>query len=99
MKSINFEEKIKLSNYTTIKVGGLAEYFATPSTSDDFYNLIKWAYCNKKECRIIGAGSNVLINNIVLKGLTICTKKMRSIKVNSVSGIVEADAGVMLPTM
>ena len=99
MKSINFEEKIKLSNYTTIKVGGLAEYFATPSTSDDFYNLIKWAYCNKKECRIIGAGSNVLINNIVLRGLTICTKKMRSIKVNSVSGIVEADAGVMLPTM
>ncbi len=99
MKIINLEEKIKLSNYTTIKVGGLAEYFAAPSTSDDFYNLIKWAYYNKKECRIIGAGSNVLINNIVLKGLTICTKKMRSIKVNSVSGIVEADAGVMLPTM
>ena len=99
MKIINLEEKIKLSNYTTIKVGGLAEYFATPNTSDDFYNLIKWAYCNKKECRIIGAGSNVLINNIVLRGLTICTKKMRSIKVSSVSGIVEADAGVMLPTM
>ena len=99
MKSIKFEEKIKLSNYTTIKVGGLAEYFSTPSSSHDFHNLIKWAHCNKKECRIIGAGSNVLINNIVLKGLTICTKKMRSIKVNSVSGIVEADAGVMLPTM
>ena len=99
MKNINFKKKIKLSNYTTIKVGGLAEYFSTPSNGDDLNKLIQWSYHNKKECRIIGAGSNLLINNIFIKGLTICTKKMRSIKINSLSGIVEAEAGVMLPTM
>ena len=99
MKNINFEEKKRLSNYTTIKVGGLAEYFATPCNANDFIKLIKWSHQNKQECRIIGAGSNLLINNIFLKGLTVCTKKMRSIKINSLSGIVEAEAGVMLPTM
>ena len=99
MKNINFEEKIKLSNYTTIKVGGLAEYFSIPFNATDFIKLIKWSNLNKKECRIIGAGSNLLINNIFLKGLTICTKKMKTIKINSLSGIVEAEAGVMLPTM
>ena len=41
----------------------------------------------------------MLINNIFLKGLTICTKKMRSLKIEPHSGIVEAEAGVMLPTM
>ena len=99
MKNINFEEKIKLSNYTTIKVGGYAEYFSKPNNTHEFFNLIKWSHLNNQECQIIGAGSNLLINNIFLKGLTICTKKMRSIKVDPNSGIVEAEAGVMLPTM
>ena len=99
MKNINFEEKINLSNYTTIKVGGFAEYFSKPNNADEFINLIKWSHLNNQKCQIIGAGSNLLINNILLKGLTICTKKMRSIKIESHSGIVEAEAGVMLPTM
>ena len=99
MKNINFQKKISLSNYTTIKVGGFAEYFSKPNNKDEFINLIKWSHLNNHECRIIGAGSNLLINNIFLKGLTICTKTMRSIKVDSNTGIVEADAGVMLPTM
>ena len=99
MKNINFEKKINLSNYTTIKVGGFAEYFSKPNNTDEFINLINWAHLNNQKCRIIGAGSNLLINNIFLKGLTICTKKMRSIKIESHSGIVEVEAGVMLPTM
>ena len=99
MKNINYEEKIDLSNYTTIKVGGFAEYFAKPNNTDEFINLIKWSNLNNQSCQMIGAGSNLLINNIFLKGLTICTKKMRSIKIEPHSGIVEAEAGVMLPTM
>ena len=99
MQNINFEERINLSNYTTIKVGGFAEYFSKPNNTDEFINLINWARLNNQKCRIIGAGSNLLINNIFLKGLTICTKKMRSIKIESNSGIVVAEAGVMLPTM
>ena len=99
MKNINFKKKIMLSKYTTIKVGGFAEYFSKPNNKDEFINLIKWSHLNNQECRIIGAGSNLLINNIFLKGLTICTKKMRSLKIEPHSGIVEAEAGVMLPTM
>jgi len=99
MKNISFEEKILLSKYTTIKVGGFAEYFSKPNNKDEFINLIKWSHSNNQECRIIGAGSNLLINNIFLKGLTICTKKMRSIKIDSNTGIVEAEAGAMLPTI
>ena len=97
MKNITFKKN--LSNYTTIKVGGFAEYFSKPNNADEFINLINWARLNNQKCRIIGAGSNLLINNIFLKGLTICTKKMHSIKIESQSGIVVAEAGVMLPTM
>ncbi len=99
MNNINFEKKILLSKYTTIKVGGFAEYFSKPNNKGEFINLIKWSHFNNQECRIIGAGSNLLINNIFLKGLTICTKTMRSIKINSNTGIVEAEAGALLPTI
>ena len=42
MKNINFEENINLSNYTTIRVGGFAEYFSKPNNANEFINLIKW---------------------------------------------------------
>ncbi len=92
-------ENFNLSSYTTIKVGGVAEYFAEPKSIDEFSYLIKWANLNKQRCQIIGAGSNLLINNIFIKGLVMCTKKMKSLTIEPYSGIVEAEAGVMLPTL
>ena len=50
MKNINFQKKILLSNYTTIKVGGVAEYFAKPNNKNEFINLIKWSHLNNQEC-------------------------------------------------
>jgi len=94
-----FSENFNLSSYTTIKVGGVAEYFAEPRNLDEFSYLIKWANLNKQRCQIIGAGSNLLINNIFIKGLVLCTKKLKSLKIEPYSGIVEAEAGVMLPTL
>ena len=36
-----FFENCNLRNYTTIKVGGVAEYFAEPRSIDEFSHLIK----------------------------------------------------------
>ena len=94
-----FSENYNLSSYTTIKVGGLAEYFAEPRNIEEFSYLIKWANLNKQRCQIIGAGSNLLINNIFIKGIVICTKKMKTLKIDPHTGIIEAEAGVMLPTL
>ena len=99
MNKKNFSENFDLSSYTTIKVGGVAEYFAEPRNINEFSYLIKWANLNEQKCQIIGAGSNLLINNIFIKGLVICTKKMKSLTIEPYSGIVEAEAGVMLPTL
>ena len=92
-------ENCNLSTYTTIKVGGVAEYFAEPRSIEEFSYLMEWSNLNNQRCQIIGAGSNLLINNIFIKGLVICTKKMKSLIIDSYSGVVEAEAGVMLPTL
>jgi len=99
MKKKIISENCNLSSYTTIKVGGVAEYFAEPINLDEFSYLIKWAILNKQRCQIIGAGSNLLINNIFIKGLVICTKKMKSLTIDRNSGFIEAEAGVMLPSL
>ena len=99
MNKKNFYENCNLSSYTTIKVGGVAEYFAEPRSVEELSYLIKWANLNKQKCQIIGAGSNLLINNIFIKGLVVCTKKMKSLRIEPYTGIVEAEAGVMLPTL
>ena len=92
-------KNFNISQYTTIKVGGTSEYFAEPKNVYEFTNLIEWSRLNNQECRIIGAGSNLLINNIFLKGLTICTKKMKSLKIEANKGIIEVEAGIMLPSL
>ena len=99
MKKNIFVENVNLSNYTTIKVGGVTEYFAEPNNTYELTNLIDWSCINNQKCRIIGAGSNLLINNTFLKGLTICTKKMRTISIDPHSGMIEAESGIMLPAL
>ena len=84
MNKIIFSKNCNLSSYTTIKVGGVAEYFAEPRSIEEFSYLIKWANLNKHRCQIIGAGSNLLINNIFIKGLIICTKKNEIIKYRTI---------------
>ncbi len=64
MNKIIFSQNRNLSSYTTIKVGGVAEYFAEPKNIDEFSYLIKWANLNQQRCHIIGAGSNDLIKII-----------------------------------
>ena len=61
-----FSENCDLKNYTTIKVGGVAEYFAEPRNTDEFSFFIKWANLNNKRLQIIGAGSYILIINIFI---------------------------------
>ena len=99
MKKTIISKNCNLSSYTTIKVGGVAQYFAEPRSVEEFSYLMEWANLNEQRCQIIGAGSNLLINNIFIKGLVICTKKLKLLTIDPYSGIVEAEAGVMLPTL
>tara|TARA_Y100001970_G_scaffold294335_1_gene450909 strand:- start:5177 stop:6058 length:882 start_codon:yes stop_codon:yes gene_type:complete len=99
MNKIELKNKIDLKDYTTIKVGGFTEYFYEPTQISEFLYLTNWAKSNHYDFRIIGAGSNLLIKNIFLKGLTICTKKMKGLKINSKTGFVYAECGVMLPIL
>ena len=71
MKDIIIKNNINLLNYTTIKVGGCTEFFAEPESISELIEYLKWVKLNNLKCRIIGAGSNLLIKDTLHNGLTI----------------------------
>ncbi len=99
MENKKVKNNINLLNYTTIKIGGSTEFFAEPNSISELIEHLKWVKLNNLKYRIIGAGSNLLIKNTFHKGLTICTRKLKKITINKLSGYVETECGVMLPVM
>ncbi len=99
MNYLNLKKNIYLSNFTTWKIGGPAEWISEPTNTDEIKSLINWA--NNKEicCNIIGAGSNLLINDKGLKGLSLCMRKFKGATINKSSGIIEAYGGETLPNL
>ena len=91
--------QVSLADYTTWRVGGPAEWLAEPSQTDQLSELISWAQQRKIPWRVIGAGSNLLISDEGLQGLTICLRKLQGMEVETQTGLVTAFAGEPIPTL
>lgn len=76
---VTIQEQVSLAQYTTMKVGGPAEYFATVQTVDQMIFLVRWARAMELPYFILGGGSNVLISDAGVSGLVIYNRcrKMR----------------------
>ncbi len=99
MDSIQLEKNISLSNFTTWRIGGPAEWIAQPKNIKEIQYLINWINMKKIPCNIIGAGSNLLINDKGIKGLSLCMRNFKGIQVDKNSGVLEVLSGEMLPTL
>ncbi len=69
--SIKIQKNIKLSDYCTFKIGGMAEFFVIIKTKEDLIFAINWAKKNQKNIFILGSGSNVLFSDQKFSGLVI----------------------------
>lgn len=61
----------QLEKYTSIRIGGPAQYFFTASTQDDFVKSILWSQKIKMPLFILGGGTNTLFSDIGFTGLVI----------------------------
>jgi len=69
--SLNIEKNISLSNYTTLQVGGHAEYFISVGDETELVDAILYANENSLSVTVLGGGSNVLVSDSGVKGLVI----------------------------
>jgi len=99
MNSIELKKNISLSNFTTWRIGGPAEWIAQPKNIEEIKYLINWINEEKIVCNILGAGSNLLINDKGIKGLSLCMRQLKGIQIDKSTGNIEVLSGEMLPTL
>jgi UDP-N-acetylmuramate dehydrogenase len=90
---------VALADYTTWRVGGPAQWFAEPDSSGQLQALLQWAQAEGLEARVIGAGSNLLVSDSGLEGLTLCNRRLQGAELDASEGLIEAQAGEPIPSL
>ena len=88
-----------LADYTTWRVGGRAEWLAEPTTIAETIAWVEWAQQQAVPCQVIGAGSNLLIHDDGLPGLSLCLRKLQDHNIDAQSGVIDALAGEPIPSL
>jgi UDP-N-acetylmuramate dehydrogenase len=60
-----------LAQYTTFRIGGVADYFVEPVDAEDILNLIKYINKQAMPYYVMGNGSNILISDEGIRGVVI----------------------------
>jgi UDP-N-acetylmuramate dehydrogenase len=96
---LGLRRDVPLADYTTWKVGGPAAWFAEPDSPEQLLALLAWGRAEGLACRVIGAGSNLLVSDAGLDGLTLCNRRLQGAELDAGSGLMEAAAGEPIPTL
>ena len=95
---IEYEERVLLSNYSTLKIGGECLLAVFPKTADDLKNTILTIHENNVIYNVVGKGSNILFDDGGYDGILIFTYKMNGIELISDTQIY-AQAGAKLSSI
>jgi UDP-N-acetylmuramate--alanine ligase len=85
-----------MSQHTTLRVGGPAQFWAEPQTHGGLANVLGFCSANRLPAMIVGRGSNLLVRDGGIPGVVIHLAKgdFSAVKINDLE--IEAGAGVRL---
>ncbi len=92
---IEFKRNEPMKNHTSFKIGGAADAFIMPKTEEEYVKVLNVAKEAELPVTVVGNGSNLLVSDNGVEGLTLCTLKMNSIKLINEEEIF-AQAGASL---
>ncbi len=73
---MKIKERQKLSDYTTIGIGGPVPAVYLPQTELELIELLKQFHKEKRSYRILGNGSNILADDRGFDEVVVCTKQL-----------------------
>ncbi len=97
-KEVKTLEKTELGQFTTMKIGGVADRICFPSTIDELVDLMDKLMSRNEPWSLVGGGSNILVSSHDIPGTVICTTGMNWIEQMGPDLLV-AGAGVRLPRL
>lgn len=68
---MDIQQNIPLAPYTTVKIGGPADFFVHTQNTQEFLEALEYGQKNNLSIIIIGNGSNILISDSGIRGLVI----------------------------
>ena len=77
--SLKISQNVNLAEYTSWLVGGNADHFCLPETLEDLKEALTHAKANNLPITILGGGTNVLVSDEGIAGLTICLRRLSKI--------------------
>ena len=87
-----------LRRYTAWKIGGPADVLLEPTDTDELIEAVQKARENNIPVTVLGGGTNVLVRDGGIRGLTIrLAKSLTNVEINGLQ--VTADAGVLYPVL
>ncbi len=89
---MEIRQKVSLAEYTSLLVGGAAEFFCLPENEVDVKEAILWAHDNRKPITVFGGGTNILISDEGIRGLVMCLRRFSRIESKEVDGRLEITA-------
>lgn len=93
-KGVLFSKNEPMRNHTTFKIGGNADVFVEPESTDELKFVLKTA----KDCAvpvfILGKGSNILVSDNGIEGATVSLLKMDGISVQGEKIVCECGANL-----
>ncbi|KKU95162.1 MAG: UDP-N-acetylenolpyruvoylglucosamine reductase [Parcubacteria group bacterium GW2011_GWA1_48_11b] len=88
-----FQENVSLKKYSNYKIGGRARYFYAAKNADDVARAVAQAAGDKLPVFILGAGTNLLINDSGFDGLVL-KPEINLLKLEG--GAIRVGAGVLM---
>jgi UDP-N-acetylmuramate dehydrogenase len=93
------DANFSLAELTTYRVGGPAQWFIAPHSTDQLQASVRWASEEGLPITVIGAGSNLLISDRGLPGLIISTRHLREQTFCKETATISVCAGKPLPRL
>jgi len=92
------QRNVPLAPHTTLRIGGVAAYFAEPESEEELARLLAWAHREGHSFFIFGNGSNVIFEDAGYEGVVISMHRFRNdlIKMDLDRSQVTVSAGVSL---
>lgn len=88
-----------LAGKTTLKVGGCADIWAEIGSISDLLKIRKYCADNNQSFNVMGGGSNILVSDLGVRGVTARLKGQDFNTVSEKNGTIVVDAGTALPAL
>jgi UDP-N-acetylmuramate dehydrogenase len=88
------KSQVALSGFTSLRIGGPAEWYISPRRSEDVLAGLDWAREQQLPVTFLGAGSNLLVSDRGLSGLIISMRHLRHTVFDEETGQITVGAGV-----